>query len=272
MESISDDVERVELVRCDFLFDGCKDHEIELSKLFPILQNPCVKQLRLNHLDERGVDNLISKKKAQNLLQLTVPESPKAIELNQRLQKEINGLQGNQLYSWQIEKLENKIKNEIELKYNTFDANELSEGKYKYQWSTNIELLEFDRLWFGVSEEIMELFKDKLTCQRVKSAYKNLRGLIIGGIGKDLGAFVCQTMLNNLACQLESLHLNCENEYVGLMDKWKFISNDYSILFVIQYIFFLSMFTFFSFPIHIFCVIQLNAFFFVINYTLLIQG
>ena len=180
---------------------------------------------------------MVSKKKAENLLQLIIPESPKDIELNQRLSKEISDEQRNKLHSWQIEKLENNIRNEIELKYDTFDINDLSKvndndincrkNKYKYQWSTNIEMLEFDVFWFRANNEILELLKDKLTCQRIKSAYKNLRGLIIDDVENNFGVFTCQMMLNTVACQLESLHFNCHSDYIGMIDKWHFVSNDY---------------------------------------------
>ena len=121
-------------------------------------------------------------------LQLWVPESPKMIELNQRLSKEITPKQREKLHSWQIEKLENDIKNEVELKYNTFDVNELNqvkmnesnEYKYKYEWSTSIEMLSMNKCGYKQSEDDynpihVALVKDKLTSQRVKTAYKNMK-------------------------------------------------------------------------------------------------
>ena len=126
-----------------------------------------------------------SQSETENLLRLLIPESPKAIELNQRLTNEITPKQRETLHSWQIEKLENNIKNEIELKYSTFDANQLSEmsdnnddnnntikQKYKYKWSTSIEMLSF-HCYSLTAVNLTQSLKDKLTPLRVTTGIFN---------------------------------------------------------------------------------------------------
>ena len=131
-----------------------------MGKLFRFLTHCPIKRLNFEGF---GVHRYCEKQ-VGSLLQILIPESPKAIELNERLKREITQKQREKLHSWQICKIENNIKNEIELKYNTFDANELNEiddinintnKKYKYQWSTRIEILSFDWGLHHVSGDTM---------------------------------------------------------------------------------------------------------------------
>ena len=227
------DIERVEFRGRGFDFEDGNNKQ--MRKLLSILHNPCIKRI---HIDD--TNHILPKKKEKqgdNFLQLLVPESPKAIELNQRLETEISDEQHHKLYSWQIEKLENDIKNEIELKYNTFDINELSNGimhdngKYEYQWSTNIQMLHLRNVSLEIDDDDDDYLlrlknKHKLTPERVKTAYKNVRALAIDNCVGNAMFFVSQMLLNNLSCQLESLHLDCDPgcveapAYTG--DGWQF--------------------------------------------------
>ena len=87
----------------------------EITNLFSVLAHWKVKQLCFGAC----VVKCNSPKEMEGLLQLLVPESPKAIELNQKLKNEITQEKRNTSHSWEIDKLEKNIKNEIELKYNT---------------------------------------------------------------------------------------------------------------------------------------------------------
>ena len=216
-------VEHVVLSCCPFL--EIKDvNNTLMSQVIPFLTRS-----RIKRLDFRcGSDRRMNYSEANNLLQILIPESPKAIELNQRLSTEITAKQRQRLHSWQIEKLENNIKNEIEAKYDTFDVNQLNQvndnannsdtmKKYKYQWSTNIEMLSIQGMDHTVSYDLLESLKDKLTTTRVKVGLKNLKSFAIHNCG-NLDKFICGMILNNLACQLKSLHLNNEK---NILEKWK---------------------------------------------------
>ena len=192
----------------------------DVKRLFAFVQNSSVKQL-----------SIVNMRISHNDLEILVPESPKAIELNERLSNEITSKQRKKLCSWQIKKLENNIKNEIELKYNTFDVNELrdtdSQGKYTYKWSTNIEMLYIKGCAGSALRDgrIMTYLQDNLTSQRIKTAYKNLKGLAIDFVESNtIISFICHELLNNLACQLDSLHLYDVHD---TLEKWKFVSNNY---------------------------------------------
>ena len=121
------------------------------------------------------------------------------------------------------------------------DNNDNNNRQYKYKWSTSIEMLhfEFDGDDDHVSNDhgLMPLLRNKLTHQRVKTAYKNLKAFSIGIQRHNLTDYACDIILNNLAFQLKSLHLNLSSTYqvelhgvdVGLkaLENWKFISNKY---------------------------------------------
>ena len=86
-----------------------------------------------------------------NFLDIIAPLSPKTIELNSRLANEIIITQDMKKHGSNHNKQIADIKDEIELKYNTFDANQLlsfdenvNKSKcFKYQWESGIKMLSF---------------------------------------------------------------------------------------------------------------------------------
>ena len=75
--------------------------------------------------------------------------------------------------------------------------------------------------WSHISDENLSLLKDILTPARVKIALKNLKSLAINRWG-NYSKFIGGMILDNLACQLKSLHLETESA-----DNWKFVVNNY---------------------------------------------
>ena len=223
--------------RLESLELGLRYSLIEMTRLASFLENSSVKHIRFIG---GGSGRQYFGDQIETVLQLLVPESPKTIELNQRLSKEITQKQRENLYSWQIEDLKTRIENEIELKYNTFDANELSKvnddnddsnieyKKYTYKWTSKIETIKFD-FNGNFSKGFLRLAKRMITPQRVRMAYKNLKGLSIGWKRCNVIDYICGLILNNLGFQLESLHLRLNDDSGTRLEKinWQFTANNY---------------------------------------------
>ena len=108
---------------------------------------------------ERGIDSV---------LQAIIPLSLQNVELKERLNREITDEMKNEKQEWEIEKIENKIKNEVELKYNTFDENEFNDVENDDElelemnercrvdrWHSNLEMIsiyEYDSIVMGSND------------------------------------------------------------------------------------------------------------------------
>ena len=73
-------------------FDFKESNDEQVRKLLCILHNANIKEIQLSDSMYSSTGYWDNK---ENFLQLLVPESPKAIELNQRLEKEISDEQRN---------------------------------------------------------------------------------------------------------------------------------------------------------------------------------
>ena len=82
------------------------DRNGDVGKLFGFLTRCPIKRLNIRGFGPRRC----SEKDLDNSLQILIPESPKAIELNKRLTTEITQKQRETLHSWQICKLETILK------------------------------------------------------------------------------------------------------------------------------------------------------------------
>ena len=182
-----------------------------------------------------------------NFLQLIVPLSPKEIELRKRLKKEITNEMRESKQLWEIEKLENDIKDEIDEKYDPkFDENELntindenksmqSMQKRKYEWNCQLEMLSLVDFDNGSDEpddhgdELLQHCISQLVPNRIEQALVNLRGLCLRG---DID-WNCPTigplaaaLLNTLTNQLVSLHID-DHLLASLCNDWSFVKNNY---------------------------------------------
>ena len=190
---------------------------IEMKK---IMHNGALRRMDFidaNFLVHNDIQNIITT--LHNILSIIVPQSPKAIELSKRMKTEITLQQRKKLSCYQIENLENEIKNEIEFKYNQIDVNELNEisntdSKHnkctsRYNWCTNIEMLTLgpsrsDNL---LGHDTMPNIEEIITPQRVKTAYAKLKAFAMYEqfYEKDIFCVLSQIILNHLCYQLESL-------------------------------------------------------------------
>ena len=117
------------------------------------------------------------------------------------------------------------------------DINVDIKRKYRYKWSTNIKMLEIDGLPFVLpntkKEILIQVLENKLTPVRVQTAYQNLKALTLHpDWEKPFVRFITAILLNNVTCQLESLHLDdrcdavCDWQLGSLYDYSDGDSND----------------------------------------------
>ena len=97
---------------------------------------------------------------------MLVPLSPQDYELQQRLKPEITDEMRKTKQSLEIEKLENKIQQEINVKYNTFDENELSNDNITKEWAANIEMIELCDCHDNLHPAIFDQLDARLTQKR----------------------------------------------------------------------------------------------------------
>ena len=115
----------------------------------------------------------------EQLLQMLIPLSPQNYELEQRLKTEITDKMRKTMKSNEIEQLENKIKQEIYVKYNTFDENKLSnENNITKEWAANLEMIELCDCCDDLHRAIFYQLEDRLTQQQIVNSLKNLRALV----------------------------------------------------------------------------------------------
>ena len=171
------------------------------------------------------------------LLQILIPLSPKEIELKNRLSKEITNEIKNNLTIDEIQKLEERIKNQVyEENEKKFDENELTyhdndDKKMQEEDKNNVvltEMLSLDHCEASSTQNLIDFIGNTLTIKRLQSSLTNLKALDICGISKcehDIFGEICTILLNNICNQLESLHI--DDDLVGLK-KWKFVENNYT--------------------------------------------
>ena len=179
-----------------------------------------------------------------NFLQLIIPLSPKEIELRKRLKTEISKEMKAAKQSWEIEKLEKQINNEINEKYDRkFDENELnavgkdeSKQNLKYQWNSQLEMLslvDFDLREQepdpNSSDQLWKYCTSQLNQKRIKETLINLQGLCLHGTidwnYPTIGP-LSTALLNTLGNKLRSLHID-DGTFGSLEKHWLFMKNNY---------------------------------------------
>ena len=159
----------------------------------------------------------------KQFLDIIVPLSPKACELKERIDKEFKDASKiKNKTTDEIDLIKKQIKQEIDFKYNTFDANELntfpimnSNGEYKsnYKYASPITQLSFDNCNCDIATtNVMEFLNKELTQQRIQNGLANLKSLTLrrwncyfGVVDNGLVLFYAK-LLNSISNQLESLH------------------------------------------------------------------
>ena len=177
----------------------------------------------------------------EELLQMLMPLSPQDHELQQRLKHEITDEMQKTKQVWEIEKLKKNIQNEIDLKYNKFDENELSDpnnmnnnknknknnNNNNTQWASSLEMIELCCCCGIFPDFVLESVRNQLVEYRIVNSLKNLKALALRPKGDDslLTNLIGNTLLNYICNKLTSLHIS---DYTGLdayvdQCQWKFL-------------------------------------------------
>ena len=233
----NNNIERIRLVNGEKVFVSSFAKYFAKNNVYNNLKEIELSCVWLNIRESFVDDDIISPQgieKCDMILQTIIPLSQADYELHERLKKEITIQIKEKKTKWEIEKMKNDIKQEIELKYNKFDENALSydydDNKHKNKhtnpkWCSNIEFLKIDTCQSGsVSALFIDRYiKPQLTSQRIQNSLGNLKAFqFIGHCGYDRSVFdmIGIALLNNISNQLLSLHI--EDEVVSLFSKWKF--------------------------------------------------
>ena len=185
-------------------------------KRFLLRHNDHLKEIKLMEF------NYIFKRDFSDLLQILIPLPPEKYELKNRLSTEITNKMRKEMKRWEIEKLENEIQKEIDLKYNTFDENELTfdendnnnsniNNKNSKNWHSCIEMLTFDELVASLHDNGWEeIVKRELTTKRIKTGLAKLKCLVNSAMydSQYLDSIIIKHILDNIGNQLLSLHIN----------------------------------------------------------------
>ena len=170
------------------------------------------------------------------LLDVLLPLSPQERELKKRLKTEITDEMRKNKTLLEIEKLENKIKNEIELHYNTFDENELSydecsgnmvNGRNKVLWHSPLEMIALDGLEISSpsAHVISKLqLESRLNSSRIQATLGNLKCLQLHNSNTNFCCRITMNLLNSIANQLTSLHIDHYQQLHAW--QWEFVKTD----------------------------------------------
>ena len=221
------------------------------------------------------------------LLPIFIPQSPKSWEIMQRIRREISKKQREKSTSYQIDELEQKIRDEVEVKFqqkldenqrsilmtpivhatnvnkqeqedndnddddndddcsddsdnDNSDSAKNSEQRWFYQqlecnhngsWCSCIEMVTFSSRYSVLFDNIdANIVKKDLTYQRLKNGFPKLKAFALyqvlhyGDSPVDLFFVIGVAIMNNLANQLESLHIRDSGE---IIKQWNFVTNNY---------------------------------------------
>ena len=203
--------------------DSIKIVEQSLDSTTGEIVEPLVGRSQLKQL---SFENCVTyNRRDQNLillfLRMIAPLSRKQMELNIRLRTEITDEMKKMLQLWQIEKIEKKIKDEIDLKYTkkfdenelTYDENDNNKNK-RSDSSSSIEMLSMQGCSFYPSHSDLAFLSQTLTAQRVESSLGNLRAFAFDSRMTDRSRMnrsnmydeIAVIILNSICNRLESLH------------------------------------------------------------------
>ena len=212
-----------------------EDFLLNSEKSLNTLTLDCVSKKDLVHINEWlfvQKSNLVSKLKSISFRHCFLPKI-----LNTKLLQMFIPLSDKDFtYQLEIEKLEkqheetnddtiNSLKQNIIEKYATKDIDELTYYPKGTLWTSDLEMIELQRC---VTDDCSFLdimyMKRKLTTKRIINNLFNLKSLafVSGAKNYKVTSFIIGIILNNLACQLISLHImddvNFDNDF-----GWKFL-------------------------------------------------